>query len=58
MLHYNHRIERWEVRCLNSDETLARRRTFDGACGVRGRLLVGEHVLAFPEPYDWAIDGV
>jgi len=55
---YNHRIGRWEVRCLDTDELLARRRTFAGACEVWNRLLDGEYVLAFPDPYDWAIDGL
>jgi hypothetical protein len=58
MLFYNHRVGRWEVRCLNTDSTLARRRTFAGACEVHGRLLDGEYVLAFPDPYDWAVDGL
>jgi hypothetical protein len=58
MVHFSHRANRWEVRCLNTDETLARRRTFAGASEVIDLLIAGDFVVAFPEPYDWAIDGV
>lgn len=58
MVHFSHRADRWEVRCLNTDDTLARRRTFAGASEVIDLMLAGELVIACPEPYDWAVDGI
>jgi hypothetical protein len=49
---------RWEVRCLKTGETLARRKTFSGACEVIDLLAAGEFVIRFPEPYDWALLGI
>lgn len=57
MVRYNYRVERYEVRCLDTDATLGRRRTFGAACELRDLILYGERYIAFPDPYDWAIDG-
>jgi hypothetical protein len=55
---FNHRRERWELRDLNTDEPIVRRRTLPAISEARALLEAGELVVAFPEPYDWAVDGV
>lgn len=59
MVVYNHQRQRWEVRNLaNGDGVVARRRRQAAACEVIELIERGMPFIAFPEPYDWALDGV